>query len=83
MPLKSTAKRQIRKLEIPVENEDSILELFRNTLKSKINEIRASKVLVDSPVRITTKGWFPAPGIAICLSHDESGNSGIRESPWK
>jgi molecular chaperone HtpG len=51
--IKGISETLEKEKEIPVENEASILELFRNELKEKITEIRASKVLVDSPVRIT------------------------------
>ncbi|MBI9047819.1 MAG: molecular chaperone HtpG [Anaerolineaceae bacterium] len=36
-------------------NEEEILSIFRKSLEGKISEIRSSKVLVDSPVRITVK----------------------------
>jgi molecular chaperone HtpG len=39
----------------PPANENEILTFFREELDGKISEIRASKVLVDSPVRITLK----------------------------
>lgn len=41
--------------EIPVEEQTQIIDVFKKVLEGKISEVRASKVLVDSPVRITHK----------------------------
>jgi molecular chaperone HtpG len=48
------SKKSENQDEIP-QDEESTLKIFRKALEGKISEIRPSKYLVDSPVRITIK----------------------------
>jgi molecular chaperone HtpG len=53
--IKSVQEESEKSEEIHPEDQTQMLEVFRTALTGKIGEVRASQVLVDSPVRITHK----------------------------